>query len=119
MLGCSLSQIGGAGKDEECHEIGAGREALRRLWTPKIHAPVSPAVYNRSMKKPAKVVLSVVFVLAVIASVGLVYLANQLEPDVERGKPVPDVTLTAFDGSALPLASLRGKIVLLEFWTST
>jgi len=70
------------------------------------------------MKNPAKIVLSVLFVLAVVVSVGLVYVANQLEPDVELGNPVPEVTLTALDGSALPLASLRGKVVLLEFWSS-
>ncbi len=36
MLGCSLSQIGGAGKDEECHEIGAGLNGSTEALTPRI-----------------------------------------------------------------------------------
>ena len=34
------------------------------------------------------------------------------------GRPVPDFTITLFDGSDLTLSSLRGKVTLLDFWAS-
>ena len=55
--------------------------------------------------------LAVAAVLVVIA--GLVYLA-------ERGpQPVPEVSFTLLDGSRPTLASLRGKPVLINFWSTS
>ncbi|MDQ3043784.1 MAG: TlpA family protein disulfide reductase [Chloroflexota bacterium] len=34
------------------------------------------------------------------------------------GQPAPDVTLTLFDGTELPLAELRERIVVVNFWAS-
>lgn len=34
------------------------------------------------------------------------------------GRPAPPFTLTLFDGSQVDLASLRGKVVFLNFWAS-
>ena len=34
------------------------------------------------------------------------------------GRPAAAFTLTAFDGSALTLESLRGKVVVVNFWAS-
>ena len=34
------------------------------------------------------------------------------------GRPASPFTLTAFDGSAVDLAALRGKIVVVNFWAS-
>jgi cytochrome c biogenesis protein CcmG/thiol:disulfide interchange protein DsbE len=34
------------------------------------------------------------------------------------GRPAPAFTLTTFDGQTLTLASLRGKVVVLNFWAS-
>jgi peroxiredoxin Q/BCP len=36
--------------------------------------------------------------------------------DVQVGKPAPDFSATAFDGTAITLASLRGKPVVLYFY---
>ena len=36
-----------------------------------------------------------------------------------NGKPAPDFKLTSVDGEELSLSSLRGKWVLLDFWSST
>ncbi len=36
----------------------------------------------------------------------------------EVGQAVPDVTLARFDGTPLPLASLRGSVAVLNFWAS-
>lgn len=35
------------------------------------------------------------------------------------GKPAPDFKLTDLNGTAVTLASMRGKVVLLDFWSST
>jgi thiol-disulfide isomerase/thioredoxin len=34
------------------------------------------------------------------------------------GKPAPDLTLSTLDGRQMPLSSLRGKVVLLDFWAT-
>ena len=46
-------------------------------------------------------------------------LLDRLEPDVIVGEPAPAVTLTAADGSPVHLATLKGKVVLLELWSAT
>ncbi len=58
--------------------------------------------------------------LLVVAGAGMmVYMGIALAPTVEIGTPTPDVALSSLDGTDLPLASLRGKVVLLDFWGST
>lgn len=38
-------------------------------------------------------------------------------PSLERGKPVPDVTLPGMSGESVTLpAALRGQVVLIHFW---
>jgi thiol-disulfide isomerase/thioredoxin len=37
---------------------------------------------------------------------------------LEAGKPAPDVTLVRLDGTPLPLGSLKGRVVLLNFWAT-
>lgn len=37
---------------------------------------------------------------------------------LEPGHPAPEVTLTKLDGAPLALSSLRGKVVLLNFWAT-
>lgn len=37
---------------------------------------------------------------------------------VKGGMPAPDFTVTMFDGRQLTLSSLRGKVVLLNFWAT-
>lgn len=58
-------------------------------------------------------------VLVIVAGAGLYWAAGQIEPDLAIGSPSPDVTFSTLDGESLPLASLRGKVVLLDFWGST
>jgi peroxiredoxin len=38
--------------------------------------------------------------------------------DIRAGVPAPDFKATAFDGSTIQLSSLRGKVVLLNFFAS-
>ena len=40
-------------------------------------------------------------------------------PEARPGKPAPDFTLTLFDGKRVTLSSLKGRPVLLNFWSST
>ena len=37
---------------------------------------------------------------------------------IKAGQPAPDFTVTMFDGRQLTLSSLRGKVVLLNFWAT-
>ena len=46
-------------------------------------------------------------------------LLDRLEPDVTVGEPLPAVTLMDREGKAVELADLKGKVVLLELWSST
>ncbi len=61
-----------------------------------------------------------------IVLLGLVYLGLQRaqEGHVQKGKEIGDFTLTLFDGyeyngqHEVELASLRGKVIVLNFWAS-
>lgn len=49
--------------------------------------------------------------------------AREVGADVEPasimvGKPAPDFTLTGLDGKQVTLSSLKGKVVLLDFWAT-
>ena len=35
-----------------------------------------------------------------------------------EGEPAPEVTLTMLDGTQVPLASLKGKVVVMDFWAT-
>ena len=63
--------------------------------------------------------LAIVGLVAVTAAGGLWYMAGQLDPDIEPGADAPDVAFTDLDGKPLQLASLAGRIVLLDVWSST
>ncbi len=56
-----------------------------------------------------------VFLLLVI--LGLALYMNQRGP-VAIGRPVPDFTLTTFDNRQVALSSLKGKVVVVNFWAS-
>jgi cytochrome c biogenesis protein CcmG/thiol:disulfide interchange protein DsbE len=53
--------------------------------------------------------------LLVLLFLGL--LRSQQGP-AKIGQPVPDFTLTTFEGQSYHLADLRGKVVLVNFWAS-
>jgi cytochrome c biogenesis protein CcmG/thiol:disulfide interchange protein DsbE len=57
---------------------------------------------------------------AVIIAV-VVYMAFEAAraPEVAVGKPAPDFTLKLFNGQSLALSSVKGKPILLNFWSST
>jgi peroxiredoxin len=46
-------------------------------------------------------------------------MAPRYSPDLPTGSAAPDVAMATLDGEPLPLASLRGKVVLLDFWSTT
>lgn len=66
-----------------------------------------------------KTAFRILALLALVAAGGVLWMAAHLAPDVELGSASPDVTLQTAEGQPLALASLRGKVVLLDFWSST
>lgn len=62
--------------------------------------------------------------LLLIAAVAFIWFGQRTEPTAApspgqaTGQPAPDVTLTLLDGEQIDLASLRGKVVVLNFWAS-
>lgn len=62
---------------------------------------------RRSVRWPVDLVV----VLIVIAAIGAWQTRSHA-----RGVALPDVTLTALDGRAVPLSSLTGKPTLVAFW---
>lgn len=55
--------------------------------------------------------------IVLLAVVGLQLVRSQQGP-VQLGKPVPDFSLTTFEGETIELAALKGKVVLVNFWAS-
>lgn len=52
--------------------------------------------------------------------VGLMVLASSSRAGVEdlKGKPAPDFELSTIDGSTVKLSDQKGKVVLLDFWST-
>ena len=60
-----------------------------------------------------------VALLLLLAGGGLWLLSSGTRFAVRPGDPAPSVTFTGTDGTAVRLEDLRGRIVLLDFWSST
>jgi cytochrome c biogenesis protein CcmG/thiol:disulfide interchange protein DsbE len=84
---------------------------------PQLEQP-EPLPTNTPARKPnwgrALVWLGVIVLLVIV---GMQLLKVQQGP-IQVGKPVPNFTLTTFDGEQIELASLRGKVVVINFWAS-
>jgi hypothetical protein len=57
------------------------------------------------------------FVL-VLAGAGIWYISSQMAPDVEIGQTMPAISLTSFGGEPISFESYRGRVVVLDFWSS-
>jgi thiol-disulfide isomerase/thioredoxin len=53
-----------------------------------------------------------------ILSISLILLAGSLHAQVGIGRPAPEIELPGPDGSPLKLSSLKGSVVLIDFWAS-
>jgi hypothetical protein len=75
--------------------------------------------YNPGMKNPLNSFGRVLALLLGLAAAGFGWMASSLSPDIELGSIGPEVTLTTLSGEPLAVSSLRGQVVLLDFWAST
>jgi len=55
----------------------------------------------------------------VCGGLGFLLLLDRLEPDVAQGEPLPAASLTDAEGAPFEIATLKGKVVLMEFWSAT
>ena len=80
---------------------------------------VSPSeVHNPRKGLPLWVFILAGVVLLSFLIVLVLGLAVNRSQTLKLGSKVPDFTLSLFDGSQVPLSSLQGKTVLINFWAS-
>jgi len=60
-----------------------------------------------------KKITILLLILSVLSGVGCKKSSEQMV-----GSPAPDFTLKSIDGRAVSLSSLRGQVVLIEFWAT-
>lgn len=58
-----------------------------------------------------------VFVIALLVVVGVSLIRTQ-EGHIQVGDQVPDLSLQTFEGETIEFASLRGQVVVVNFWAS-
>ncbi|MBI3243589.1 MAG: TlpA family protein disulfide reductase [Chloroflexi bacterium] len=81
-------------------------------------APESPAAPNSpvTLQRRLGQIVAWIVLLALLVMVALQLYRRTLGPVSSSG--APDFTLTTFDGETIPLSSLRGKVVVVNFWAS-
>ena len=57
-------------------------------------------------------------VVLVLAGAGVWFVSSRIAPDVEIGQMMPSISLASFDGETISLESYRGRVVVLDFWSS-
>ena len=73
---------------------------------------------NRWIKWGLLVGTAMLAIAIVLAGAGLWFLSSWLAPDVEVGQTMPSISLASFDGEPISLESYRGRVVVLDFWSS-
>ncbi len=73
------------------------------------------SIFGKSFSGGALVAWIAIFALLALLAFGL--LRNQEGP-ITVGETVPNFTLTTFEGDQISLGSLKGKVVVLNFWAS-
>jgi len=63
-----------------------------------------------------RLIKKITALLLILSALGMVSCKRASEQMV--GSPAPDFTLKSIDGRAVSLSSLRGRVVLLEFWAT-
>lgn len=78
------------------------------------------------MSAPLRIVAAAVAALLILALVGLLAwgLSNRTSPTglsgfTRVGRPAPDFLLQSFDDGEILLSRQRGKVVVINFWSST
>jgi cytochrome oxidase Cu insertion factor (SCO1/SenC/PrrC family) len=69
-------------------------------------------------KRWQAVVLGALALFVIVAAVGALLLSSGMGMAVGPGDRAPALSVLAPDGTSLTLEELRGKVVLLDFWSS-
>jgi cytochrome c biogenesis protein CcmG/thiol:disulfide interchange protein DsbE len=73
------------------------------------------------VEQPARgrnLTFAIVLVVALALLVAFAVAIRRSSATIEAGAVAPEFTLETFDGEAVALADLRGKVVVLNFWAS-
>ena len=80
--------------------------------------PINPLEDPKSTRLPAWVMVLALAVLAGFLVIIGASLGLKSSPPIRQGDPIPDFTLTTFDGKTYHSTELQGKVVLINFWAS-
>src|SRR5437868_2360374 len=84
-------------------------------------AAAAQSLPARSRRGPHAIIAITIFLAAVLCVLALAALrggTGAARGGQMIGKPLPDFSMKAFDGSVVDPASLRGKPVAMNFWGS-
>jgi cytochrome c biogenesis protein CcmG/thiol:disulfide interchange protein DsbE len=78
---------------------------------------------NNASTHPPRRLPVIVIVLAFALLVGFLALIawglrRSMSGPIRVGDPVPDISLTTFEGEVIETANLKGKVIVLNFWAS-
>lgn len=74
-----------------------------------------PTIIHQSRFRSGWMIVLAIFVVAIILGLQLAQ-QNRVQP--MPGEPAPLFTMTSYDGEPISLESLRGKIVIVNFWAN-
>jgi peroxiredoxin len=112
--------IGKMREEFETHSIEKMRAALKQFPTNSMIYTMFVAIAERS-KPERKTMLAQEILDSPNAPPGARTLANHMlkgTKPYQVGQPI-DLRFTAMDGRAIDLAKMKGKVVLVEFWSTT
>ena len=96
--------------------------ALRSARKPATAAPAPPAEVSRPARAAGWAVIALLLAGTVVQTVWIARTSESMRP-MTQGDPAPELTLpvitaTGTLGPAVSLSTLRGKVVVLDFWAT-
>jgi cytochrome c biogenesis protein CcmG, thiol:disulfide interchange protein DsbE len=101
---------------KNCASAAGKIESMKE--TPSTHEIQPPAPAGSGRGAPLWLIIVAFIVLAGLLVLMGLGLARGGQSSLKVGEPAPVFSLTTFDGKTIPVADLKGKVVLVHFWAS-